>query len=208
MPGEPTTRFGTTAHRSPVEGKRTDVKKLTTLGLIVSIVVGLVALDATAADARRRHNRNHRRNVHCGPGTHREGNKCVANTQGTTPGPNPVKPFPTGTAFGCPAGNYSLQPCIITLTRTSTTTGSFSGTFTASGLPPSTSVTVTPFAGAACPMTGGGSGTTGSGFGGGGSVSFGLANAGTCQAGSYPINIFVTANPGQFFTAFVQAQLF
>ena len=189
------------------------MKKLMTFGAIVSVAAGLVlaqAGPATAAQHRHHHHgRKHKHNnLHCGSGTHRSGNQCVPD-QTSTPG-TPTTPFP-GTFFfgGCTPGSATIQPCTVSLTRNSPTTGSFSSSFTASGIPPSTSFVVTPFGGAACPMTGGGGPFTSSSFGGfgGGSITFGLASA-ACQPGTYPISITETAAPGQTFTGFVTTQLF
>jgi len=201
-----------------VEGKAFNVKKLMTFGAIVSLAGGLFLAVAGPASAQRRHhhhNRHHKHNtLHCGAGTHRSGNQCVPD-QTTSPGTpttptTPTTPFP-GTFFfgGCTPGSATIQPCTVSLARISPTTGTFSGSFTASGIPPSTSFIVTPFAGAACPMSGGGGPFTSSSFGGfgGGSITFTLASAG-CTAGTYPISITETAAPGQTFTGFVTAQLF
>jgi hypothetical protein len=115
--------------------------------------------------------------------------------------------FPVGPGTGGGGGGFfggagiTISPATVQLTAAAPPIagqGSFSQSFTMTGVPPLTSFNVTG-GDANCPMTGGGAvATTPSGS----SIAFTLANAaGTCKQGGHPVT--ATSTGGTPFTAFV-----
>jgi hypothetical protein len=166
------------------------VKKLATAGLSLMVVFAFVATTAAPALARsRRHNRNH---LHCGVGTVRQGNRCV---------PDTTTPTPPGPNLTVPQGSISISPATVRMTPTTIAgAGAWIQTFTISGLPAFEPVTVQPFSGAACPISGGISLTSDST----GRIVVQLGNFGNCFPGVYAINVVEAVAPGALFTAFIR----
>jgi hypothetical protein len=180
------------------------VRKLASLGVGLAVVISSMVLTAPSASARsRRHHRKHHHTTPptpstpvCGPGTVLVTtlNQCV-----TFPfPPGFLNPGTGGSGFAGGAG-ITISPNSVFMTPGAVAgQGSFSGTFTMSGLPPLTTFNITAGDGA-CPITVTGSpvATTSTSN----TVTFGLANAaGNCQQGGHPVNAISATS---IFTAFV-----
>ena len=176
--------------------------KLVSFCMGLSLILGFTAVGGTPALAAPSHHHHHHHHHHhkngggggggtpttpvCGPGTVlvTSLNLCVSTgANGGSPGGSGITVTPT---------SVSLTPAVPAVPGQ----GSFSQSFTMSGLPPLTNF-VTSGGDANCPMSGGGAAATGAGT----SITFTLANAAaTCQQGLHGVTATAGGTP---FTAYV-----
>jgi hypothetical protein len=199
------------------------MRKIASSGLALAVVLGALTLMATPASARSKHHHHHHHHpASCaGPSAGLSAaENCSVGPPACGPGTvlvtalNQCVPFPFPPGFLVPtsgsggsgfagSGGITISPTSVFLTPLVPPVagkGTFTSTFTMSGLPPLTTFTVGGGDGN-CPMTGGGTFATTSTST---TITFSLANTtpGTpCQQGGHPVT--ATSSGGTPFTAFV-----
>ena len=186
------------------------MRKLASSALGLAVILGALSFTAGPAAAKSKHH-HHRKHHHHHVAPTPATPTCGAGTVLVT-ALNQCVPFPFPPGFVNPGGGsgagfggsgITISPNTVFLTPLSPPVagkGTFSSSFTMSGLPPLTSFTVTG-GDAACPMTGGGAAATTATIT---TITFTLSNttpATPCTQGLHAVN--ATSPSGAIFTAFV-----